>query len=88
MIPGEVAGEISGGHAAPAAEEGLEPLVAAVDGVEVEIAAAPLAGLVVERFVGEAQGPGPRSGELGGKKGVRSVTSSASGAMAVFRGGP
>ena len=88
MVPGEVAVEISGGHAAPATEEGLEPLVAAVDGVEVQVAATALAGFVVERFVGEAQGSGPRSGELGGKKGGRSVTSSASGAMAVFRGGP
>ena len=74
MIPGEVAAEAFAGDAAPAAEEGLESLVAAVDGVEVEIAAAPLAGLVVERFVGEAQGPGPRSGELGGKNGAPSVT--------------
>ena len=88
MIPGEVAAEAFAGDAAPAAEEGLESLVAAVDGVEVEIAATAFAGLVVERLVGEAQGPGPRSEELGGKKGVRSVTSSASGAMAVFRGGP
>ena len=47
VVPGEVAVEVFGGHAAAAAKEGFEPFEATVDGVEVEVAAAALAGLVV-----------------------------------------
>ena len=61
MVPDEVAVEALRGDAAAAVEEGFEPLVAAVDGVDVEVAAAAFAGFVVERFVGDAQGSGPRS---------------------------
>jgi len=56
VLPGEGAVEVFGGHTAPPTEEGLEPLVAAVDGLEVELAAAALAGLAVEGLVGETQG--------------------------------
>jgi acetolactate synthase I/II/III large subunit len=83
VVPGEVAAEVFGGDAAAAAEEGLEPLVAAVDGVDVEVAAAAFAGFVVERLMGEAQ-----DRAQGGKNGAASVTRSASRLDGAFEVGP
>ena len=65
MVPGEVAAEVFGSHAAAPAQEGLETLVAAVGGVEVEVGAAAFAGFMVERLVGDAQGSGTRREERG-----------------------
>ena len=74
MIPGEVAVEISGGHAAAAAQEGFQPHVAAVDGVEMEVTAAAFAGFMVERFVGDAERSGAgreKRGAVGAQERVR-----------------
>ena len=48
MVPGEVAVEIFGGNAAAPAQQSFEPLVSAIDRVEVEVAAAAFAGFVIE----------------------------------------
>ena len=60
MIPPLVAVEIFGGDSAVAAEKVLEALMAAVDRLNVEIAAHPLASCLVERFVTDAQRDGAR----------------------------
>ena len=56
MVPGEIGVEVFGGDTAAAAEEGLEPLVAAVDGVEMKLAAAAFADDVVHRLAAETPG--------------------------------
>ena len=60
MIPPQVAVEIFGGDSAVAAEKVLEALMAAVDRLDVEVAAHPLASGLVERFVTNAQRDGAR----------------------------
>lgn len=63
MEPLEVAVEAAGGAAATAAQTRLEPLVTAVHGPDVEIAAVTLAGGAVECLV-DAAGSG-REGRTG-----------------------
>ena len=41
MEPAQVVVEVFGGHAAPGAQEGLDPLMQAVDGLDVQVAAHP-----------------------------------------------
>jgi hypothetical protein len=53
------------GLTASLAQEGFEPLVATVDGVEMKLAAAAFAGFVIERLMGEAQSSGKGREERG-----------------------
>ena len=60
MIPPQVAVAIFGGDSAVATEKVLEALMAAVDRLNMEIAAHPLACGLVKRFVADAQRGGAR----------------------------
>ena len=53
MEPAQVAAEIFSGHPAPMAQEVLQPAVQAVDGLNVQFAADPLAGRLVEHLMGD-----------------------------------
>src|SRR4051794_36016795 len=53
MEPSQVVVEVFGGHAAPGAQEGLDPLMQAVDGLDVQVAAHPLASRLVQDLVGD-----------------------------------
>jgi len=54
MKPSEIAVEILGGDAAMATKEGLEPLMAAVDGLDVQFSPDALASGLVERLMADA----------------------------------
>src|ERR1039458_9859379 len=58
MKPSEVAVEILGGDAAMATQEGFEPLVAAVDGLNMQFASNALTRRLIERFMANAQSVG------------------------------
>jgi hypothetical protein len=60
VIPPQVAVEVFRGDAAVATEKVLEALMAAVDSLNVEIAAHPFASGLIERFVTDAQRDGAR----------------------------
>jgi hypothetical protein len=60
VIPPQVAVEIFGGDSAVATEKVLEALMAAVDRLNVEIAAHPLACGLLKRFMADAQRGGAR----------------------------
>src|SRR3954452_24118272 len=53
MEPSQVVVEEFGGHAAPGAQEGLDPLMQAIDGLDVQFAAHPLASRLVQDLVGD-----------------------------------
>ena len=53
--PPEIAVEILGGDAAMVTQEGFEPLMPTVDGLDVQFAPDTLAGSLVERLVTDAQ---------------------------------
>jgi hypothetical protein len=55
MEPSQVVVEVFGGHAAPGAQEGLDPLMQAIDGLDVQFAAHPLASRLVQDLVGDLQ---------------------------------
>ena len=54
MKPSEIAVEILGGDATMATKEGLEPLMAAVDGLDVQFSPDALASGLVERLMADA----------------------------------
>jgi hypothetical protein len=73
MKPSEVAVEILGGDAAMATQEGFEPLVAAVDSLNMQFASDALTSRLIERFMANAQrgGAGRITGAaVGDQKGV------------------
>src|SRR3954454_20859207 len=53
MEPSQVVVEVFGGHTAPDAQEGLDPLMQAVDGLDVQFATYPLASRLVQYLVGD-----------------------------------
>jgi hypothetical protein len=53
MEPSQVVVEVFGGHTAPDAQEGLDPLMQAVDGLDVQFATYPLARRLVQYLVGD-----------------------------------
>src|SRR3954468_17163094 len=53
MEPSQVIVEVFGGHATPGAQEGLDPFMQAVDGLDVQVAAHPLASRLVHYLVGD-----------------------------------
>src|SRR4051812_9348561 len=53
MEPSQVVVEVFGGHTAPDAQEGLDPLMQAVDGLDVQFATYPLASRLVQDLVGD-----------------------------------
>src|SRR3954470_7571087 len=53
MEPSQVVVEVFGGHTASDAQEGLDPLMQAVDGLDVQFAAYPLARRLVQYLVGD-----------------------------------
>ena len=55
MEPFEVAGEVFGGDAPVRAQEGFQPFMPAVDGLDVQFASGALAARLVERGVGDSQ---------------------------------
>jgi hypothetical protein len=77
MQPTQIAAETLRGNAAPAAEKVLQLGVAAVDGLDVQFAAHPLAGRLVEHLVGNLErGCAGRipSAAVGGQQGILSST--------------
>ena len=67
MKPSEIAVEILGGGAAMATKEGLEPLMAAVDGLDVQFSPDALASGLVQRLMADAHrgGAGRITGAAG-----------------------
>src|SRR3954447_21506479 len=73
MEPSQVIVEVFGGHATPGAQEGLDPFMQAVDGLDVQVAAHPLASRLVHYLVGDLHSAGTaRQGRtaVGDQKGV------------------
>src|SRR3954452_24544995 len=75
--PAQVVGQVLGGDAAERPQEAFDLLVAAVDGLDMEFAAHPLASGLNEGFVADAKGNGGRRETAG-----PSVTSRTSGPTA------
>jgi hypothetical protein len=53
--PAQVVGQVLGGNAMKGCQEGFEPLMAVVDGLDMKLAADPLAGRLVERFMADTE---------------------------------
>ena len=72
--PAQVVGQVLGGNAAERPQEAFDLLVAAVDGLDMEVAAHPLASRLNEGFVADAKGNGGRretAGPIGDEQDVR-----------------
>ena len=71
--PAQVVGQVLGGDATEGCQEAFEPLMAVVDGLDVQVAADPLAGRLVQRLMADADvGGAPRigSGAVGDEQSI------------------